>query len=174
MHSSTRQRVTGISGRKAGPGALEAMLPAASAEEDFDALANASRWDFRQDNDLQQRLNDASTRHPGCPENRPHPDNRRHPADRRIRTRHSRRRQRHGRPRTHRLGRRGQHHAPRRIPHRPHRQGRTPEHSMTSSTHPRCLMPISRPASLGLTWAGLAVAERDCAPHGLGDASESC
>lgn len=36
------------------------MLPAASVEEEFDALANASRWDFRQDNDLQQRLNDAA------------------------------------------------------------------------------------------------------------------
>lgn len=36
------------------------MLPAASAEEDFEALANANRWDFTQENELQQRLDDAA------------------------------------------------------------------------------------------------------------------
>lgn len=46
--------------RKAGLEALEARLPAASAEGTFDALANANRWDFRQQGALQQRLNDAA------------------------------------------------------------------------------------------------------------------
>jgi hypothetical protein len=36
------------------------MLPAASPEEGFDALANASRWDFGYENELQQQLNEAA------------------------------------------------------------------------------------------------------------------
>lgn len=46
--------------REAGLDALEAMLPAASAEETFDSLADANRWDFRQQGEFQQRLNDAA------------------------------------------------------------------------------------------------------------------
>lgn len=47
-------------GRQAGLTAFEAQLPAASAEDEFDALANANRWDFGHGNELQQRLNDAA------------------------------------------------------------------------------------------------------------------
>ena len=46
--------------RQASLAALEAMLPAASPEEGFDALANASRWDFGYDNDLQRQVNEAA------------------------------------------------------------------------------------------------------------------
>jgi hypothetical protein len=47
-------------GRMASLEALEAMLPAASPEEGFDALANASRWDFGYENELQRQLDEAA------------------------------------------------------------------------------------------------------------------
>ena len=46
--------------RQAGLEALEAMLPAATPEEEFDALANASRWDFGYENELQQQVDEAA------------------------------------------------------------------------------------------------------------------
>jgi hypothetical protein len=47
-------------GREADLDDLEAAIPAASDEEEFDALAGTSRWDFRPDSELQRRLDNAA------------------------------------------------------------------------------------------------------------------
>ncbi len=46
--------------RQASLEALTTMLPIPSAEEDFGALANAQRWDFRDENEFQHRLDEAA------------------------------------------------------------------------------------------------------------------
>lgn len=46
--------------RQVGLEALISMLPVPSAEGDFDALANAKRWDFRDENEFQHRLDKAA------------------------------------------------------------------------------------------------------------------
>jgi hypothetical protein len=51
--SDTDDRLSGLE-------AFISMLPIPSAEEDFEALANAQPWDFRDENELQHRLDKAA------------------------------------------------------------------------------------------------------------------